>query len=319
MNKSFFIVISGPTGVGKSDLAQSLGVHMPLAIINADVGQMYTPLTIGTAKPNWQESALEECFFDILDTPCLYTAMEYRKQVVPLINKIYQQEQIPALVGGSLFYIYSLFFPQQEIPHINQIVVDAKQGWAELHAIDPERAQEIHLHDRYRIERALALYHATGKKPSTFKPGYNPPGHFLFIWCTRERQELYDRINKRVKQMIDNGWIDEVKALQSTPWEPFLRTKKIIGYDDVLDYLQKGGSKQELINRIAQKTRHYAKRQLIFWKRMNKQLIDGIQQHNDDVSTIQEANLTYLNLDLYIKQLLKDIENKVKMVDNNEL
>ena len=319
MNKPLFLVISGPTGVGKTALVEALGAHLPLSIINADMGQMYAPLSIGTAKPDLKKSVSEQYLFDILDEPRSCTVKEYRAKALPLITSLWQTDYLPTFVGGSLFYLHSLFFPQHELPINNEVTMSGDQGWDTLREIDPERAEEIHSHDTYRIQRALELYYATGKKPSTFKPTYNPPGYYLFIWCMRERKELYERIDERVTQMIEQGWIEEVVALQSTPWESFLRTKKIIGYDDILEYLQKGGSKQALIDRIAQKTRHYAKRQIIFWRRFNHQLLQGIKQSNDHISSIEKANLTYLNLDLYIKQLSKNIENKVGMVQNNEL
>lgn len=319
MNKPFFLVLSGPTGVGKTAFAESLELRQPVSIINADIGQMYVPLSIGTAKPDLQKSAFEQNLFNIIDEPRSCTITEYRAKALPLITSLWQEGRIPIFVGGSLFYLHSLFFPQQEIPLSSEITVDDKQGWQELYAIDPQRAQEIHPHDTYRIQRALALYFATGKKPSTLRPIYDPPGYYLFVWCIREREELYSRINKRVAQMIKQGWIEEIEALRSTTWESFLRTKKIIGYDDILEYLQKGGSKQELIDRIAQKTRHYAKRQITFWRRFESQLLRGITQSNDHISSVETANLTYLDLDLYIKQLSKNIENKVGMVQSNEL
>ena len=186
----------------------------------------------------------------------------------------------------------------------------AQELWDELNTIDPERAQEIHPQDAYRIKRALAIWHKTGKKPSEFKPIYEPIASYRLLFLTRDRQELYRRINERVNSMIDEGWLDEVQELKGTDWENFLKRKKLIGYDDILNYLDasKPESKEKLIETIAQKTRNYAKRQLTFWKMLEKKLAPLSKK--DLQSILETVNLTDTDIGLYIKRLIKEIEKR---------
>jgi tRNA dimethylallyltransferase len=168
-----------------------------------------------------------------------------------------------------------------------------------LNAVDPERAAQIHPHDTYRINRALHIWHTTGNKPSTYAPLFKAPRDFMLIFLTRNRAELYDRINKRVKLMVDEGWPAECAALRGTPWESFVCTKGIIGYKEMMAVVSGESSLEEAVPRIAQDTRHYAKRQHIFWRMMQKKITDQA----DRQYILEEANLTLLDLDLYISQL----------------
>jgi tRNA dimethylallyltransferase len=184
-------------------------------------------------------------------------------------------------------------------------------SWERLNEIDPERAKKIHKNDQYRIGRALTIWQETGVLPSKFEPVYRPlvPFHCLFL--TREKDDLYQRIDQRVGQMLDEGWIEEVEPLRSTKWEEFLKKKKIIGYDLILDYLNKGGmesDKEELIKGIQKKTRNYAKRQMIFFKMLAKKFEEVSSQKVDsNEAKVDWVNLTLAPVDLYIKQLLQTL------------
>lgn len=302
------IIIYGPTGVGKSELAEQIAHQLPAAqIINMDLGQMYTPLNIGTAKPSWRASAIQHHLFDTIDTPEHYCVVRYRQRVQEILATI-SPEITPILVGGSAFYLKSLFFPPRAPGsyEISQTVT-----WDDLYALDPERAQAINPHDTVRIERAWAIWQTTGQAPSNFKPIFNPittSCHIIHV--TRERAQLYQRINERVPQMLAHGWLDEVAALRATAWEPFLLEKKFIGYNELLEYLAAPHtSLQLIIETIAQRTRHYAKRQETFWRMLDRQL------HEAGVGAFcairrESINLTYANLDLYIKHLVKDDANE---------
>src|SRR5579859_8042174 len=111
MKKAFFLVITGPTGVGKTDFALDLAQHIPSEIINADMGQCYKPLTIGTSKPDWKSQATPHHIFDVLDEPAHFSVTDYREKVLDLIHGIWSRNKLPIIVGGSGFYIKSLFFP----------------------------------------------------------------------------------------------------------------------------------------------------------------------------------------------------------------
>ena len=304
------IILFGPTGVGKTDLSQLIAHNLPVEIINMDMGSFYTPLTIGTAKPDWQHQSVRHHLFDIINQPNYYTVAEYRNDVLRVSAEIRSRGAIPLVVGGSAFYLASLFFPPRE-GTVSETDFHPSgpesDWWHQLAQIDPERARAIHPHDHYRIKRALAVWHTTGKRPSELAPVYQPVDErVVLIHLTRDRADLFARINARVAQMMQAGWIDEVARLRGTAWDAFIKEKKIIGYDDILVYLehQNGITREELIEIIAAKTRRYAKRQEMFWNKLVRDL-----QHVPPSSApvIQSVNLTLTDVELYIKQLLKTI------------
>ena len=306
------IIIYGPTASGKTDFSLALAAHIPCEIINMDIGSFYAPLTIGTAKPNWRQSTVVHHLFDILDRPVNYTVTQYRADVSLLIQQITSRGKVPMLVGGSGFYLKSLFFPPQA-NSVNTMAIDNNQStqqlWDELNSVDPARAIQIHKNDRYRIERALLIWHETGTLPSTQAPVYQPLQDALVCHVTRDRTQLYERINMRVVSMIENGLIGEVQQLRGTEWETFLREKKLIGYDDVFVYLEGPRNqiaREQMITTIATKSRNYAKRQETFWRMLEKQLSAIEGPHAPKMETI---NLTLIDLELYIKQLLQRYKN----------
>src|SRR5579872_1696164 len=168
------------------------------------------------------------------------------------MQKIWQRGKIPILVGGSAFYLRSLFFPPIAHQADYAALQDESNLWDQLNAIDSDRASKIPKRDTYRI------------KPSELRPVYNSPtDSFLMICLTRDRQELYERINERVVQMLDQGWMQEVEQLIDTEWEQFILDKKIIGYDEILLYLKNNDRAYDaLIATIQKRTRNYAKRQM---------------------------------------------------------
>lgn len=279
MRKSI-IIIYGPTGVGKSDYAVALAQDFPMEIVNCDVGQFYTPLSIGTAKPDWKQEKTPHHLFDIVAEPRDYTVVDYRKAVLDLCQEIWSRGATPVLVGGSGFYIKSLFFP----PVVPEVAKEKKMSsayegeetanlFALLQERDPIRASHLHPHDRYRIERALILANQAPGAVHTLQPTYQDLGFPYLLMClSRERAELYHRINERTEKMLEAGWIEEVQSIQKTPWEPFLNRKKLIGYDDILSFLKDAHDRKKLVETIAQKTRHYAKRQMTFWRMLEKEL-----------------------------------------------
>lgn len=310
MNK-YVIIISGATATGKSDFAIKVAEELHGEIINADIGSFYTALTIGTAKPCWKRSKIKHHLFDILKSPENFTIVQFRTLLVELIDQIWQRGHIPIIVGGSAFYIKACFFKQHNIANVSEITkqFEARTDensvlWEELVKIDPKRASRIHSQDRYRIIRALAIYHATGKQPSTFEQFFDPIAPFYFINCQRDRKQLYQHIDMRVVDMLEQGWLQEVKELQGSVWEKFLFAKKIIGYDDLLSYLQNPNqiSLQEVTAKIQQKTRNYAKRQIIFLNKLKKD-VHATLARSDFVGSVEDINLTLCDVGLYIKGL----------------
>ena len=310
------LVISGVTAAGKSGLAERLAAMLSAEIINGDMGQCYTPFSIGTAKPNWRNSSIPHHLFDIIDEPRNLTVVEYYQKVQQKLVDIWQRNCLPIIVGGSSFYLSSLFFPPKKAAQQSSVFIkeddhvkedDHEKLWQQLYEIDEARALQIGRFDTYRLKRALEIWHTTGERPSMYVPTYNPIcNNFRFIFCIRERKELHYRINKRVKEMIDAGWIQEVQELMGTEWEFFLQRKKIIGYNDILLFLhqqnQSDKEREKMIHMISKRTRQYAKRQLTFWRMLCKRL----QQH-DPHNTIETINLSHIKIDDYLVSLVQEL------------
>lgn len=318
------LFVSGPTASGKTGfslaLAQNLTNRFGLEseIINADIGQFYKPLSIGTAKPNWQVEPLPHHLFDILDKPTDCNVVTYKKLLLDKVEEVWRRGKLPIIVGGSLFYIQSLFFspidavgskPEGPVSKIS----NPEALWKELHAIDPERAAVIEPQDGYRIARALEIWEKTGIKPSLYKPPFDPEFHAYIIFIDLPRSVLYDRINLRTQEMITEGWVDEVRRLQGTPWEDFLKRKKLIGYPEIFAWLEGGENRDQLgslVESVRVKTRNYAKRQVTFWKKFRKILMDSYELGGGDfaceVQTIVRENAV-------IKSIIEDTVERVGM------
>jgi tRNA dimethylallyltransferase len=333
MQEPFFIIIAGPTGVGKTALVHDLvgKLPFPFEVINADMGQMYASLTIGTAKPDYLHEPVKHHLFDCINEPKDITVAQYRERVIGIMNELWKRSVIPVLVGGSGFYVSSLFFPPLDVSGTNAErpntleTYNTAELYKKLQEIDPARAAAIHPHDRYRIERALALWYYSGIVPSACVPAFNSPGRCFWFFLTRERTELAQRINQRVDKMFEQGWIEEVAQLDDA-WKAFLLTKKIIGYREIIEFLEGqevavtsssrdtidspyrasqslqpspkgyggqvgmngvavGGSQQRLLElmtlkeTIAGKTRAYAKRQLTYWRMLQKKFEQCDPEH----------------------------------------
>lgn len=301
------VIVTGPTGVGKTDFVDKLVKKGNFEVVNIDMGQFYEPLKIGTAKPNYQNSSYKQHLFDIVKEPQNFTVSQYRDLVLNTVNELWSKSITPILVGGSGFYIHSLFFPPKvDFEQASELEIDFssqsnEELWKELNLIDSKRALQINLNDRYRLERALTLWRQFFIKPSEFAPKLDlfADNVFMFV-LTRERENLYKRINQRTEQMINEGWIQEVENLDNN-WKDFLKVKKIIGYDDIINFLEVSNiGKKELVGIIQQKTRNYAKRQITFFKKLCKEIQD---QDSKNHVFIDHINLEDKNCDLYINQL----------------
>lgn len=275
------LVIIGPTASGKTAASEAIAQAVHGEIINADVGQFYTPLTIGTAKPLWKDYPFKSSLFDIVDQPTDINIVHYRTQATTAIINATKQGLEPIIVGGSLFYLKSLFFPPHEFP-VKQASkrslfddVPDESLWDELYNIDPERALAIHHHDVYRIKRALNIWETTGIKPSAYKPEFKPVIRPFFVVLDLPTHVINQRIDQRTEIMLSHGWIDEVRALLNTPWEQFLSRKQLIGYYEIFEWLKHGEQPAtfgELVKTIQRQTRQYAKRQRTFWRGLIQQL-----------------------------------------------
>ena len=310
MNQHAFdwILIFGPTGVGKTDFVIKLAERLGNGVmVNADSGQCYAPLSIGTAKPHLENLTIPHYLFDIAEHPRDISVTQYRSALLPVLQSCSDKNQLPLITGGSGFYLTSLLFPPKESPQeINELSQDLPISWEYLNTIDPVRAAQIHRNDTYRIKRAIELWHSRGVLPCEYKPLYEPPaGKYMFVMLTRNRDELYQRINERVALMMNDGWIDEVKDLPGE-WKEFLRKKKLLGYDDIVNFLDNvhnAAAYQTLIDTIAQKTRNYAKRQITFGKMLMKKIHEASPE--TPVLTIDLSKMDTDNAIEYLDQHMK--------------
>ena len=280
------IIVTGPTASGKTDLSETLAQRCNGSIINADMGQFYTPLTIGTAKPDWKNKLFDCLLFDILDQPVELNIVKYRAMVLQAVSTIIAQGKVPIIVGGSLFYIKSLFFPplpQQKTEHFSDVDFTRSTYalWSLLNTIDVDRAKQIHHNDRYRIVRALTIWQQTGVKPSKQQPVFAPAFNTLVISLEPARDVLKKRIEMRTCIMLQQGLIDEARTLVNTDWEAFLEKKGLIGYHELFAWIR-AVQHESLLDAtagvIVQKTWQYAKRQLTFLSKFKNELAVAGQQ-----------------------------------------
>lgn len=255
------IVITGPTGTGKSKLSVALAKKLNGEIINADSTQVYRDLNIATAKiTKIEQENIPHHLFDIKDIDETYTVYEYQKDARQAIEESFRHNKTPILVGGTGLYLKAALYDYQFnlTAQINYEEVSTPELYKQLKTQDP--ATKIHPHNRKRIINALNYIANTGllasTKPKTHKLIYDT----IFIGLTTERATLYDHINHRVDAMIQNGLLEEAKWIYSSG----IRTKAIttpIGYKELFPYFEGKQSLEACLEQIKTDSRHYAKRQ----------------------------------------------------------
>ena len=319
----FMLIIYGPTGVGKTDIALSIAEQLPSEIINMDVGQFYTSLSIGTAKPAWKDSPIPHHLFDIINEPINYTVSEYRSMLYDTVTDITKKNKIPIVVGGSAFYLHALLYPpianiseQADTQNIQEHGAH-NTLWQTLYDIDPKRAHGIEKTDIYRIKRALVIWYSTKTLPSSYKPVYKPEADYILLFVTRERQDLRNRINNRVLHMIQQGWIAEAQKCINTSWQPFLQKKKLIGYSEIFDYLSHDTTKyafDRMIEVIQAKTRQYAKRQYTFWRKLEREIKKENQYTSTCIGCLEVVNST-LAESFFEKDLIMRLKKRLQIYE----
>lgn len=275
------ILILGPTAVGKSALALGLADALPLEIVNADALQVYRGLDIGTAKPSAEERVrVPHHLIDILDPSEPFSAGDFRRLALPVIDGIRRRGRTPVVVGGSGFYLRALVEGLSAIPEIPAAVRDAvRQQWRDegltavrrrLEALDPRTAERLPDEDTQRILRGLEVVLATGRGLVDWwdEPPAEEPlevGHKLGL--TLPRALLYDRIAHRVDSMVGDGWVDEVKDLLSCGWLPTSPAFQAIGYRQVIRHIRGEWSLERALEDIVRETRRFAKRQVTWFRK----------------------------------------------------
>jgi len=307
------VILCGPTAVGKTDISLEVAAMINAEIVNMDVGQFYTPLSIGTAKPAWKDMEIPHHLFDIINEPRNFSVVEYRERILSLLHNLWARGKVPLLVGGSAFYLYSLFFhisTEENKDKTGDLLQEKKVSWDYLYTLDPVRAREIHPHDHYRITRAIELFEKNKRQPSSLKPCFQPFFDADIIFLTRERNELYNRINQRVKIMFSQGFVDEVHLLMAMGWEDFLLQKKLIGYNEIIYYLRENTmfSLLDLEEVIAKRTRNYAKRQDTFWRYFCKKISQETEV-SSMMPVLHTINLSGQKIMDSVQEIVKNIKN----------
>ena len=286
MEKQKVIVICGPTASGKTALSIELAKKIDGEIVSCDSMQIYKEMDIGTAKPTLEEmQGIKHYMIGIISPNERYSVADYKKDAKKAIREILNKGKVPIVVGGTGLYIDSLIyeieyqdieFDKEYREHLEKEVKE--KGLEELYnvakEIDPEAIEKISKNDKKRILRILEIYHATGenKTEQERKSRQKEVEYDYKVYALNmDREKLYDRINKRVDKMIEEGLIQEVEKIYKK-YNDFPTAMQGLGYKEVVEYLEGKLTKEEMIEKIKQETRRYAKRQLT-WFRKNKQTI----------------------------------------------
>lgn len=269
------VFVMGPTAAGKSGLALALATRFPMEIVNADSVQVYRGMDIGTAKPSPAERAqVAHHLLDLVAPDDPFSAGRYRQEALATIAHIHQQGRIPLLTGGTGLYFRVVeqgVAPTPDIPEEirARITAEAAQsGWPAQHArlcvLDPPFAAGVTPRDSQRILRGLAVVLATGLPLSHWQQlGHTPLPHPLFkIILNRPRPQLYQRIELRFHQMMDDGLLAEAAALLAKGYARTLPAMKAVGYRQLFGHLADGQPLAQAVAAAIQESRHYAKRQL---------------------------------------------------------
>lgn len=278
MPRRKLVILLGPTAVGKTDYSISLARQYGSPIISCDSRQLYRQMSIGTAVPSREQlEAVQHYFIQDHDIFDLYTAGKYELEALELMNRLFDEgHETLVMSGGSGFYIDAVCkglddFPPADIAlrekltsRLHEEGVEALR--MELKALDPESYRTIDIANGQRVVRALEVCIMTGRPFSSFKTSPNKKRDFEIekIGLSRPRQELYDRIDRRVLQMVDQGLVEEVRSLLPHRNLAALQT---VGYKEIFDCLDGQYDLDRAIELIQRNTRHYAKRQLTWWSR----------------------------------------------------
>jgi tRNA dimethylallyltransferase len=296
------IAIVGPTAVGKSELALCLAQYFPLEIISADSRQVYRYMDIGTNKPSLAErAAIPHHVIDIVEPDEDFSLAMYHQLAIEALKAIQQKGKLPLLVGGSGLYVWSLVggWKIPQVPPDQKLrrrledraeQEDSQSLYQELQDIDPVAAAKINPNNIRRIIRALEIYHATGQPPSQLQHKEAPGFSILVIGLTRERSELYRKIDGRVDKMIQSGLVEEVEQLLKKGYSPSLPSMSGIGYKQIAQFLRGEMTLPQAIDKMKYETHRLARHQYA-WFRLSDSRIHWL----DTSEAETKDNFTALN------------------------
>ena len=282
MNNRPLIILTGPTAVGKTALSIGLAKAVDGEIISADSMQVYRKMNIGTAKIQQSEmQGVRHHLIDILDPGEDFNVVLFKKYALEAMKDIYSRGKIPVVVGGTGFYIQALLYDINFEDNDNDMsyreelqTLAAEHGNSYIHdmlaGVDPESAEKIHENNVKRVIRALEFYKKTGTKISEHNEAESQkesPYNFEYFVLNDDRQKLYDRIDRRIDIMLEDGLLDEVKSLVDEGYSRDLVSMQGLGYKEMIDYIQERYTLDEAVYTLKRDTRHFAKRQVTWFKR----------------------------------------------------
>ena len=301
--KSKVIVICGPTASGKTSLSIELAKKINGEIISCDSMQIYKDMTIGTAKPTIEEmDGIPHYLIDFVLPSERYSVADFKKAATKKIEEILSRNKTPIIVGGTGLYVDALVYNieylelETDLKYRQELENLIKQKGIEglykkAKQIDAQAMQNISLNDKKRIMRVLEIYHQTGKTKTQVEAESRltpSPYEYIIFAITMDREKLYERINKRVDIMIEQGLIEEVQGLINK-YNEFPTAMQGLGYKEVVEYIKGKTTKEEMIEKLKMETRRYAKRQLT-WFRKNKAIkwINGLAPLEQNIQCILE-------------------------------
>lgn len=298
------LILTGPTAVGKTELSIALAKEVGGEIISADSMQVYRHMDIGSAKITPEEmQGVSHYLVDCLEPSEEFNIYVFQQMAKDAMQQIYAHGHIPVIVGGTGFYIQSLLYDIRFEAEENATVrrkyeeLLSQRGAEYLHSllkeIDPDSAEKIHANNAKRVIRALEFYelnHYPISEHNEEQRQKESPYDFWYFVLTDERQKLYDRIEQRVEKMLEMGLVDEVTRLREMGYHRDMVSMQGLGYKEILDYLDGTISLSEAVYRIKRDTRHFAKRQLTWFRRER----DVIWVDKQEAGTTTKELLAYM-------------------------
>lgn len=310
--KKTLVILTGPTAVGKTKASIGLAKAIGGEIISADSMQVYKQMDIGSAKIKPSEmDGIPHYLVDILEPDEEFHVVLFQQMAKQAIQKIYEKGKIPILVGGTGFYIQAVLYDidfsenEKDTSYREELEKLAQTKGAEylhdrLREVDEKSAQDIHANNVKRVIRALEYFHQTGEKISEHNEEQRKkvsPYNFSYFVLNDERAHLYERINLRVDQMINEGLVREVQSLKEKGYTRDMVSMQGLGYKEMLDYLDNKCSLEEAVEIIKRDTRHFAKRQITWFKR------------ESDVTWIDKKEYDY-NEERILKAMLQELKER---------
>lgn len=296
------IAVAGPTAVGKTKFAIRIAQEFDGEVVSCDSMQLYRFMDIGSAKPTAEEmTQARHHLVDIIDPREDFSVAEYQKLAKAAIRDIFSRGKTPVISGGTGLYLNSLIYDMDfssapgDIEYRNRLMKIAQEQGNEslhqmLHDLDPDAAENIHPNNTKKVIRAMERLREGEERIRQFRDINRETEDYrtVLIGLTRERSELYERINRRVDILVENGLFEEVRGLMDMGLTTENISMKGIGYKEIMQYFNEVYSKGTAIDTIKKNTRHYAKKQLTWFRRYDKMNWYNISEYDSDNDAVED-------------------------------